>query len=296
MYAAGHPPLPPFELVTYTRDQPKHWKEPGELKYFASLPAEQLRSLFSARPASEELATVKQLAIGVIVALKAEVNLIAANAATLPPHGDLDYARFDCYACHHDLKTPSDRQKRGYDGPPGRPPLKAWIGSMAQIITDHAKQTKPSDVARLAAEFPAKWQAVRDAAYAKPYGDPVRMTQATKPLVAWADDFVMALDESAVYSTEESAKLKSMLAGRISNEKTLADPEAAIALGWAYQSVSMAIDGKPAPTRTALYYYHGLRPTATGTKPVAVGTIAGERLKQFNDFNAGEFLKAIGVK
>ena len=34
MYAAGHPPLPPLEVMTFSRDQPMHYKLPKDLPYF----------------------------------------------------------------------------------------------------------------------------------------------------------------------------------------------------------------------------------------------------------------------
>jgi predicted methyltransferase len=37
MYAAGHPPLPPLDLIAYTREQPRHWGLPSEMPYLKNL-------------------------------------------------------------------------------------------------------------------------------------------------------------------------------------------------------------------------------------------------------------------
>jgi hypothetical protein len=45
MFAAGHPPLPPFEVALFSRNLPQHWRDPGAVPFFhilkdvAALPA-----------------------------------------------------------------------------------------------------------------------------------------------------------------------------------------------------------------------------------------------------------------
>ena len=48
----------------------------------------------------------------------------AEELQTLWP--EIIMAQADCYACHHDLKSKSWRQQRGYVGKPGRPQLQSW--------------------------------------------------------------------------------------------------------------------------------------------------------------------------
>src|SRR5207248_509811 len=52
----------------------------------------------------------------------------------------LDFAAFDCYACHHDLKSPSDRQERGYEGIPGRPYFRQAPFVLARLVVEHAAE------------------------------------------------------------------------------------------------------------------------------------------------------------
>jgi hypothetical protein len=44
-----------------------------------------------------------------------------------------ELALYDCQACHHDLQSPSWRQRRGFAGQPGRPSLHAWPLALAQL-------------------------------------------------------------------------------------------------------------------------------------------------------------------
>jgi hypothetical protein len=45
MFAAGHPPLPPFEVALFSKNMPQHWRDPGDVPFFhilkevAALPA-----------------------------------------------------------------------------------------------------------------------------------------------------------------------------------------------------------------------------------------------------------------
>ena len=184
MYAAGHPPLPPFELAAFMESEPKHWGYPTDarlafFKDFAAKNPKKTWPLFRFHPENEEAYLARHLATGAIAALDSELRLIAADAAAAAdPKSDagIDYARFDCYACHHDLKYPSDRQARGYEGPPGRPPLKAWVGVLPEVVAKHAEGLENAQLKAMAGGFAAKWAAVRKAALAKPYGNPAELS------------------------------------------------------------------------------------------------------------------------
>ena len=97
MFAAGHPPLPAFEIEAFLEQMPPHW-----------------------RPVPPQSRT-RSVALEGLVALRASVRLLA-DANRLPQkqgHADLgsvDFAVYDCTACHHELQVPSPRQERGYFG------------------------------------------------------------------------------------------------------------------------------------------------------------------------------------
>lgn len=245
MFAAGHPPLPPFELATYLKAQPNHWAHPtavnekGErvLPYFKSVPESDRWAKFHFHEG--ENAAAREFAAGAVAAARAEAEMLAADAKK----GDgIDYARFDCLACHHDLKTPSDRQARGYDGPPGRPPLRASVGVVAGVVAKHAKEV---EAFKGVGEFEPKWDELRAAVTRRPFGDDTVAGKADA-VRAWCDGFLaeQSSDPKAVYANGDM--LRAMIADRV--KLGIADPEAALALAWGY----VAIGGKALPTELEL--------------------------------------------
>ena len=169
IYAAGHPPLPPIELVTFMNGEPRHWGYPSELKFlgdFSKKNPEKAWEIFRFKPADKDNYLARHISAGAIASLKAEMNLLAAEAKN---NEGLDYARFDCYSCHHDLKYPSARQDRGYEGRvPGRPPLKAWVAALPSTVIAHAGSLS-EDLKKHGANFPAAWGAVGKAATSTPF-------------------------------------------------------------------------------------------------------------------------------
>ena len=136
MYAAGHPPLPGLEVATFSDAMPRHWQ------YLAEK-SDEAKKLLEYKPDVPE--RTELLLIGGLVDLEESMDLLASQAehcarAKEPEDRSLDLAVFDCYACHHDLKTRSWRQERGYLGKPGRPQFRPWPTALLQIALQAAKQ------------------------------------------------------------------------------------------------------------------------------------------------------------
>ena len=97
LIAAGHPPLS-FELDAFTANMPPHWREaPDKTATFGA----------------------QAWAVGQAVMLKQSLELLHERAS----RGQWpEFAEFECYACHHDLKENSWRQQLGFgDRRPGTP-------------------------------------------------------------------------------------------------------------------------------------------------------------------------------
>jgi hypothetical protein len=181
MYAAGHPPLPGLEVATFSEAQPRHWQ------YLREKPAAIQKEL-GFNPAKREQ-TDLVVASG-IVALRDAMRLYAAEARddTLVKEPEThwpDFARFDCYACHHDLKVPSWRQERGYGArTPGRPPVPAWPDVLVQL------GLTVSDPNGTKGEL-SNYRHARDAFYAatasRPFSDRQQSAAAAQNLADWAD-------------------------------------------------------------------------------------------------------------
>lgn len=133
MMAAGHPALT-LELSVDLIDIPKHWR--NEQSYLS----ENEGGGFQART----------WAVGQVVVFRESLyRLIDWAKSDAPP----DYAFFECYACHHDLKVPSWRHRIEYipRNAPGEPVLDvagwAMCKSIASMLMsqEHDTYTKQID-------------------------------------------------------------------------------------------------------------------------------------------------------
>src|SRR5262249_36585052 len=110
MYAAGHPPLPSFEIATFGDGMPRHWQLLAQKSKTA-------QELLQYDP--RELEQTKLVLISGIQCFRDSMRLLAAQAKkSAEEKQGIDLAQLDCAACHHDLIRPSWRQERGYKGKP----------------------------------------------------------------------------------------------------------------------------------------------------------------------------------
>jgi hypothetical protein len=122
LYGAGHPRLN-FELGAYHATMPKHWSQDERVRY----PDLQARLW----------------AIGQLKSAQGALELLASRAEGGTSRYGIDrpwpeFAEYDCYACHHDLSTPSPRQRpEHYKGRiPGSLPLNTWYYTMPLALSN----------------------------------------------------------------------------------------------------------------------------------------------------------------
>ncbi len=192
MYAAGHPPLPSFELVTYTDAMPRHWETMKE-KYtrVPSAKATYDKVYHLGEDAGQQ--RLRLLLTSAVVSLRNSAQLIAAYAKADKPGGERDwpeFALYDCYACHHDLKSDSWRQKRGYAGKPGRPQMTEWPLALVPLVI-------PPEPPDAAADYHKKLTGLQTAFSKVPFGDPAVVAPAADALAAWSDATLRKLAQSA---------------------------------------------------------------------------------------------------
>ena len=101
MYAAGHPALPGIEVASFGDQEPRHWRFLREKPE----PIQQLLGFNRRRMEQTEL-----VAISAIVALRESMKLFVAGFKMAGPSGRTpavwpEFARYDCYACHHELQA-----------------------------------------------------------------------------------------------------------------------------------------------------------------------------------------------
>lgn len=149
LLAAGHPRLN-FEFDTYYANLPRHW-QPERDKDRASA-----------------------WEIGQTASAVAALELLAFRADPKHDRPWPEFAEYDCFACHHDLKAKSERQKLGYgDRVPGTLPWNDWYyvrilpwlqpdqsAPPLQLLSREMSRPYPEreKVARLAREEAARFQ------------------------------------------------------------------------------------------------------------------------------------------
>jgi hypothetical protein len=137
---------------------------------------------------------------GSVATLYQAVKLVEAQALGARQNdAALDLAVFDCYACHHDLKLPASeqpswREERGYQGVPGRPPMRSWPWTLASAaMANSAPEGRRAD---WTAGVQSDFNRLLDAFAARPFGDPASMSEAATALVSSLDSMRQAMPHS----------------------------------------------------------------------------------------------------
>ncbi len=140
LIAAGHPRLL-FEFANQQAKQPKHWRiEEDKARY----------------PDYE----IRAWALGQTVGTRSSLKLLAsrAEASTVgrEPGPWPEFAEYDCYSCHHDLKKPSHRQEFPREGV--KPGTIAWgdwtldgVRKLAEVRAPLPQNSKLAELQRLMA-------------------------------------------------------------------------------------------------------------------------------------------------
>ncbi len=249
MYAAGHPPLPAFELQTYCDQMPQHWRGPAELYeslqpspdrdlYFATA----YPSLFGIENAEgatqpEALAwTMRKLLTGAIQSQRQSLTLLV-QAAEYDRWGD--YALYDCSACHHDLQSDSRRQQRGFPGVPGRPRVHVWPTLLLRTALARSEQA--------AAYGECEAQLTR-AMSDQPFGDPDQVATAARSMLLVLDRAQQDIDATRFSRADARQLLLDLVA---TPAEQLVEYEAARVLIWSIRQLATELDqlGEPLDAR-----------------------------------------------
>lgn len=233
MFAAGHPPLPPLDATAYTRDQPRHWGLPRELAHLTTLAKEQpeeawKRFHYRAEEGEKgEVYAARHLAESTVATFRASVKLIGQLAGE---GRGLDFAAFDCYACHHDLKYPSPRQKRGFAGIPGRPTLRPSHTAMVRVIVRNAAGENSKDAFK---ELDAIDREMAMAFETQTFGDPIKVRAAADKFETWSTTALKTIQDVRYTRAKTLELLKDVVAAGRDDAERVADPETGQLIAWA---------------------------------------------------------------
>jgi hypothetical protein len=245
MYAAGHPPLPGFEIVTFSDAMPRHWETLPE-KYQRLPKAREVYDRVYHFGDDYQQQQLRLLVTSAVVAFRHSAQLVAVHAqAAQKPGNDRswpEFALYDCNTCHHDLKAESWRQQRGYAGKPGRPQMRDWSTALLPLAMRHEQPR----AATMVADFPKRLASLRGAFSNSPFGDPSEVFPKAAALVEWSDAMLKQLQESR-FDRGESAKLLAALVDGY--KKDLLDFDSARQIGWAIHALIK--EGSPGTLKDA---------------------------------------------
>jgi hypothetical protein len=214
MFAAGHPPLPSFDLDLFCRNLPQHWRDPQDVPLLQDPVEKGVRERY--RWAPTPVARVRRSVSGSLVALQDTMALIA-DRSQLNAEGDRRHrypelarsdaagnvtwlwpevamAHSDCYACHHELQSRSWRQQRGYDlrlaggtvvGIPGRPQVRRWPLELVDWSLQGVAKDREACVRNIRT-YRDKVEALYQACNQQPFGEPGKVREAARALDEWS--------------------------------------------------------------------------------------------------------------
>ena len=235
MYAAGHPPLPGFELETFVHQMPNHWVELARKgdKVRTEFLANTKDPLYADREwEQDDLHRTKSALVAGLVSLSEYLKLTAhladdQIASPVPKTEWPELAQFDCFACHHELKTPAWRQERApLVGVPGRPPFREWTTTVAELAVGTAGLSRE--------DFQKKLNPVRRALAEQPFGVRSELTSAALEAAGWLDAAARELQTRAL-TPEEGRRLLDQIAAKATSE--ILDYDAARQLVWTFAVV-----------------------------------------------------------
>lgn len=227
MYAAGHPPLPSFELVGFVAQEPRHWRNLEDK-------APKIRDAFlkarGEKMEADELRQTRALMVSALMSVSESMRL-SADLIEVPEGASVsgstwpELANFSCYACHHDLKRDGWRQSRPRTSVPGRPTLHEWPTAMAMIAAGVMGEQD---------ELKKQMDEVQTALNAAPFGENKQLLAATRKLADTADTMAVQLEAKVLREADGKEILKKIATY---GSEDLYDYDTARQLVWAYERV-----------------------------------------------------------
>jgi hypothetical protein len=247
MFAAGHPPLPPIETATFSRNEPKHWRDAKDVPAFkhpdAFKPPIQLKNYHAENVAFQQ---TRLAALGDVVALAENMRLAAERtglAPGVPRRGwpelapslkemgaapgaefkaaierdwpEVALAHSDCYACHHDLRYPGFRQERGFGYQlPGRPLIAVRPGRVLVRSWPLAGLEAALAAGNQGGQLPQLEKGLRalaDATTTRALGAPAEVHKASDDIARWCGQAEQGLTAPGSYTADSALRLLTTL-------------------------------------------------------------------------------------
>jgi Cytochrome c554 and c-prime len=248
MYAAGHPPLPSFELSQFIYQMPRHWRrieeKPKSLRdnFIAGLDQISREEGFNVI-GDTEIAATKMTMISALVTLEESMNLTAdliANQANSQQWPEL--ANYSCFACHHELSRDGWRKKTRLSKFPGRPTLHEWPFALARVVAQEFPNLQSKS------GFQSDVDAVIHAMTVRPYGDSTQLKLAATYLAKSIETETRRF-HSTIIDRERAIRFLAQIAAEASKETT--DYDSARQYVWAYERTFVGLNDSEPSNLTA---------------------------------------------
>ena len=211
---------------------PRHWRSLSEKD--EKILQEFLKMTGEADP-SEELSRSKALLVSSLVARSESLRLTADLAEGVVSDQILkpqwpEFSQYDCYACHHDLKSESWRQKVQHPGSPGRPVLTPWPDAILRIAMQQSSE--PTSLQQALAEVEA-------ATLKSPFGDKITLITSARKAADLAEEMAMAINQSKLTGVEGRVILQRIVE---TGSTEVLDYDSARQLVWAYSVIKNELE------------------------------------------------------
>jgi hypothetical protein len=243
MFAAGHPPLPPIEIATFSRNEPKHWRDAKDVPAFQHpsefKPPINLKNYHAENAAFQQ---TRLAAVGDVVALAENMRLAAERTGLVPgvprrgwpelspgmkemgaaPDAEFQaairrdwpevaLAHSDCYSCHHDLRYPGFRQERGFGYQlPGRALITVRPGRVlvrSWPLAGLEAALVPWKVGGHLPQLETDLGALAGATKTRSLGDPAEVRKAAENIVGWCRKAEQGLLPPGDYTADSALRL-----------------------------------------------------------------------------------------
>ena len=188
MYAAGHPPLPSIDVATFSDQQPRHWQILRE----KDKATKDHLGFEEGRLEQTELVAVNSL-----VALRTSLNFLTSRPEdNATPRPFLDFARYDCIACHHDIVQwdRSSRQARGSGACAGRPLPPSWPQALVRLGLEAADTVRADGWLK---ELRGKLRNFEAAMTERPFGNLEKAGPIACDIICWLEEPLNLLERKA---------------------------------------------------------------------------------------------------
>ena len=254
MYAAGHPPLPSFELRDFCEMMPHHWDDlqvelrklqsdhhpnDAEVRKYLGQIQRQLGEDDSTMPG------LKSVLVGAAAALRQSAKLVSDQAAGNVHHvGDAqnsdraavwpEFALYDCSMCHHELRYPGWRQQRTTLAP-GRPLIPRWPQALVNVAIEQIAGSDQRAAAEKKKQFAKLLDDLDDPFRRQPFADPGEIAAPAKKLSEFLNREL--LDPIKTLKCDQQASLAAMRQLCAAAGEKTPDYDSARQLAWAFHSV-----------------------------------------------------------